>query len=98
MPLDPARSSDRIKDEQGWRMSAPLPAAALGFRVLLRSPSSFILPLPVQLGRNHVQAAQHRHNVAERMPANQMRKNGEMDERRRSAAGTIGRGVPSPTR
>ena len=46
--------------------------------------------LPIQLRGNDVQASQHRHDVAQRVPADQVREQREVDERRRPAAGAVG--------
>ena len=50
----------------------------------------FISCSPIQLRRNDIQTAQHRHHVAQGVPADQVRKQGEVDKRRRTAAGPLG--------
>src|SRR4051812_14879873 len=47
------------------------------------------LALPIQLRRDDVQAPQHRHHVADLMAHHQIRKDREVDERRRSRPGSI---------
>src|SRR5262245_56437021 len=46
--------------------------------------------LSVQLRRDDVQAAQHRHHVAQLMADHQVRERGEVDERRRTGTGAVG--------
>ena len=46
--------------------------------------------LSVQFRGDDVQTSQHRHDVAQRVPADQVREQREVDERRRPAAGAVG--------
>ncbi len=74
------------------RMSATIASVSTRWR----SRSTRVPPappppaLPIQLRRDDVQASEHRHHVAQRVAADQVREQGEVNERRRAAAGPVG--------
>ncbi len=55
-----------------------------------REPSVDMPRLAIQLRGDDVQTSQHGHDVAQRMPANQVREHGKVNVRRRPATGAIG--------
>ena len=79
-----------LHDVQGGQRDGPLvrhtsanSARIRSLRFLGQARSS------VQLRRDDVQTPQHGHHVAQRVPLDQVREDGEMDVRRRPRAGAI---------